>query len=123
MTISAEAAKHALALAVASPLTGRLKPRHGRSDFGGEDSHLLKVRRIGRDSNTLLVVESNLDVPWTKPEDIPYDESQPVPSFGGIHQGGCCAGLCDGSTGSGYHRAFFSALSRKTLVVPAASMV
>ena len=49
MTISVEAARHALALALATPLTGRLKPRHSRSDFGGEDSHLLKVRRIGRD--------------------------------------------------------------------------
>lgn len=49
MTISAEAARQALALALATPLTGRLKPRHSRSDFGGEDSHLLKVRRIGRD--------------------------------------------------------------------------
>ena len=49
MTISAEAARHALALALATPMTGRLKPRHSRSDFGGEDSHLLKVRRIGRD--------------------------------------------------------------------------
>ena len=49
MTISVEAAKHALALALATPLTGRLKPRHSRSDFGGEDSHLLKLRRIGRD--------------------------------------------------------------------------
>ena len=49
MTISVEAAKHALALALATPRTGRLKPRNGRSDFGGEDSHLLKVRRIGRD--------------------------------------------------------------------------
>ena len=49
MTISAQAARHALALAQATPLTGRLKPRHSRSDFAGEDSHLLKVRRIGRD--------------------------------------------------------------------------
>jgi len=49
MTISAEAAKQAVALALATPRTGRLKPRHSRSDFGGEDSYLLKVRRIGRD--------------------------------------------------------------------------
>ena len=49
MTISTEAARQALALALATPMTGRLKPRHHRSDFGGEDSHLLKVRRIGRD--------------------------------------------------------------------------
>ena len=49
MTISKEAARQALALALATPMTGRLKPRHHRSDFGGEASHLLKVRRIGRD--------------------------------------------------------------------------
>ena len=49
MTISTEAARQALALALATPMTGRLKPRHSRSDFGGEDWHLLKVRRIGRD--------------------------------------------------------------------------
>jgi hypothetical protein len=30
-------------------MTGRRKPRQVRSDFGGEDWHLLKMRRIGRD--------------------------------------------------------------------------
>jgi hypothetical protein len=50
-------------------------------------------------SNTLLVVEANLEVPWTKPEDIPFDESRPVPFLGGIHQAGFCAALCDGSAG------------------------
>jgi hypothetical protein len=30
-------------------MTGCLKARQHRSDFGGEDSYLLKVRRIGRD--------------------------------------------------------------------------
>lgn len=49
MTISAEAAKQAFAFALATPMTGRLKPWQSRSDFGGDDSHLLKVRRIGRD--------------------------------------------------------------------------
>ena len=49
MTISTEAARQAVAFAFATPRTGRLKPRHDRSDFGGEDSYLLKVRRIGRD--------------------------------------------------------------------------
>jgi hypothetical protein len=33
----------------ATPMTGRLKARQDRSDFGGEESYLLKVRRIGRD--------------------------------------------------------------------------
>jgi hypothetical protein len=49
MTISQVAARQALAFALATPMTGRLKPRQDRSDFGGQDSHLLKVRRIGRD--------------------------------------------------------------------------
>ena len=49
MTISADAARQAFAFALATPMTGQLKPRQDRSDFGGEDSYLLKVRRIGRD--------------------------------------------------------------------------
>lgn len=49
MTISTDAARQALAFALATPMTGQLKPRQSRSDFGGEDSYLLKVRRIGRD--------------------------------------------------------------------------
>jgi len=48
MTISAEAADRAVAFVLATPMTGQLKPRQHRSEFGGEDSHLLKVRRIGR---------------------------------------------------------------------------
>jgi hypothetical protein len=49
MTISQEAARQAFAFALATPMTGRLKPRQNRSDFGGQDSYRLKVRRIGRD--------------------------------------------------------------------------
>jgi hypothetical protein len=49
MTISTAAAEQAFAFAVATPRTGRLKPRRDRSDFGGLDSYWLKVRRIGRD--------------------------------------------------------------------------
>ncbi|MCY2990619.1 MAG: hypothetical protein NTY19_22480 [Planctomycetota bacterium] len=49
MTISAAAAQQAVALALATPTTGRLKHRRDRSDFGAEDSYLLKVRRIGRE--------------------------------------------------------------------------
>ena len=49
MTISTEAARQAFAFALATPMTGQLKPRQDRSDFGADDSYLLKVRRIGRD--------------------------------------------------------------------------
>ena len=34
-------------------------------------------------SNTILVVEAERDIPWTKPEDIAYDPDKPLPKFGG----------------------------------------
>ena len=49
MTISREAATRAFACALATPMTGFIRERRHRGDFGGPDSHLLKVRRIGRD--------------------------------------------------------------------------
>jgi hypothetical protein len=48
-------------------------------------------------SNTLMVVESKQETPWTKPEDIPFDAEQPLPKLGGWHPDGFCAALCDGS--------------------------
>jgi hypothetical protein len=33
-------------------------------------------------SNTLMIVESARPVPWTKPEDLPYDEAKPLPKLG-----------------------------------------
>ena len=32
-------------------------------------------------SNTLLAIEAELDVPWTKPEDIPFDENVALPAY------------------------------------------
>ena len=49
MTISREAATQAFEFALATPMTGSIRERSDRSDFGGPDSYLLKVRRIGRD--------------------------------------------------------------------------
>ena len=49
MPISSEAARKAVAFALATPRTGSVRYRNARSDFGGRDSFLLKVRRIGRD--------------------------------------------------------------------------
>jgi RNA polymerase sigma factor (sigma-70 family) len=34
-------------------------------------------------ANTILVVEAGTPVPWTKPEDIPYDPKKPIPALGG----------------------------------------
>jgi hypothetical protein len=48
MPISSEAARQGRRYALATPLSGKLRPCRHRSDFGGVDSYRLKVRRIGR---------------------------------------------------------------------------
>jgi hypothetical protein len=48
-------------------------------------------------SNTLMFVEAKRDIPWTKPEDIPYDKEKPLPKLGGHYAEGFLAALCDGS--------------------------
>ena len=53
---------------------------------------------------TMMVVEASTPVPWTKPEDIPYDPEKPLPELGGLFEDGFHFVFADGS-------AFF--LSRK----------
>jgi prepilin-type processing-associated H-X9-DG protein len=48
-------------------------------------------------SNTLMIVEAATPVPWTKPDDIPFDPSGPVPPLGKHYNGGCNAAFADGS--------------------------
>jgi hypothetical protein len=49
-------------------------------------------------SNTIMVVEAKREIPWTKPEDIPYAKDQPLPTFGGFDEpSGFNAGFGDGS--------------------------
>jgi hypothetical protein len=61
-----------------------------------------KELRFGADfpdgmSNTLMIVEAAKPVPWTKPEDLPYDPAKPLPQVGGHTPGGFSAAFCDGS--------------------------
>src|SRR5262249_50301364 len=48
-------------------------------------------------SNTFLVVEAGEAVPWTRPDDLPYDAKKPVPRLGGQFQQGFHAAMADGS--------------------------
>ncbi len=48
-------------------------------------------------SNTILTVEAAKAVPWTKPEDVPFDPGQPVPAVASFWSGGFNAGFADGS--------------------------
>jgi hypothetical protein len=46
--------------------------------------------------STLLVIEAKRDIPWTKPEDIPYAADKPVPKLGGHHRDVFMAVFCTG---------------------------
>jgi hypothetical protein len=47
--------------------------------------------------NTILFVEAGRAVPWTKPEDIPFDNDKPVPRLGRWFDLGFHVVFCDGS--------------------------
>ena len=46
-------------------------------------------------SNTFMCVEAADPVPWTKPEDLPFDPDKPLPKLGGHFGGGFNALMCD----------------------------
>ena len=48
-------------------------------------------------SNTILAVEWDGNVPWTKPADIPFDPAGAVPVIGGFWPDRFNALMCDGS--------------------------
>jgi hypothetical protein len=48
-------------------------------------------------SNTIMVVEAGQPVPWTKPEDLPYDPQKLLPKLGGPQADGFYAVMCDGA--------------------------
>jgi len=48
-------------------------------------------------SNTILIVEAADAVPWTKPDELPYDPNKPLPKLGGQFKSGFLVGLADGS--------------------------
>lgn len=50
--------------------------------FDGKEGLKLEDLTDGRDT-TLLLVEAAEAVPWTKPEELPYDATKPLPKLGG----------------------------------------
>ena len=48
-------------------------------------------------SNTIMDVEAKRAIPWTKPEDIPYEAAKPLSELGGYFPGGFDVGFGDGS--------------------------
>lgn len=48
-------------------------------------------------SNTGLIFEAGEPVLWSKPADMPFDEKKALPKLGGMFDGECLVGMCDGS--------------------------
>jgi beta-lactamase regulating signal transducer with metallopeptidase domain len=46
-------------------------------------------------SNILAMVEAKRDIPWTKPDDIPYDPAGKLPQMGGYFKEGFCVNFGD----------------------------
>ena len=61
---------------------------------GEEGARLADVTSVA--NPTLMVVEAAEPVPWTKPEDVPYDEAKPLPKLGGQFEDGFYAAFADG---------------------------
>jgi hypothetical protein len=61
-------------------------------------------------SNTIFIVEAADPVPWTKPDELPYDPAKPLPKLGGHFRSGFVVGMGDGSS-----RVVGPGVSEKTL--------
>jgi hypothetical protein len=48
-------------------------------------------------SNTIFVIEAGEAVPWTKPDELVYDENKALPKLGGLFADGTHAVMADGS--------------------------
>jgi prepilin-type processing-associated H-X9-DG protein len=79
-------------------MTNYLTVRGMHTAFPGKEGIRLAGIPDGT-SNTIMLVEANdaKAVPWTKPDDFPYNEKNPAAGLGGIFPGGFNAAFCDGS--------------------------
>jgi Protein of unknown function (DUF1559) len=60
--------------------------------------HRIKISDItDGTSNTILIVESKRDIPWTEPRDIHFDAAKRLPKIGGFLVGKFHATMADGS--------------------------
>ena len=64
--------------------------------FDGEEGPILDDITDGK-SNTAMVVEARKPVPWTKTEDVPFDDGELLPKLGGQFDEGFHVVFADGS--------------------------
>jgi hypothetical protein len=65
--------------------------------FEGENGLRLPADFPDGTSNTIMLVEAAKPVPWTAPEDLPFDVDKPLPKLGSHPGAGFNAALVDGS--------------------------
>ena len=63
-------------------------------------------------SQTIMFAEAATSVPWTKPEDIPFDKGKLAPKLGGLTKNGFMVAFCDGSV-----RLLSRSISEETLAL------
>jgi hypothetical protein len=62
----------------------------------GDGSAGMKLRdMVDGTSRTILVVEADQSVPWTKPDDYQFDPQNPIQGLGNIRPGGFLAAFAD----------------------------
>jgi hypothetical protein len=89
---------------VYAPTTGDLKDRTktyykvfvGKSAAFEENTPLKIAAFTDGLSNTILAIEAGDPVPWTKPDDIPFDLKKPLPKLAGPFKGFTLAVFADG---------------------------
>lgn len=74
------------------------------------DRQTFRVKGEDSDRVVMRPVWTRVDVPWTKPVDIPYAADKSAPKLGGWYQGGFHVAMCDGSA-----RFFSDKLDENTL--------
>lgn len=64
----------------------------------GKQPTLKAIQEADGTFSTFLVVEGSEAVPWTKPEDIPFDPKKPLPKLATVFKDGFRAAMMDGSS-------------------------
>ncbi len=109
----------------------RVKAKAGETfyqGFDGPDATFEAGKRLGFGaftdglSNTIMVVEASEPCTWTRPHDLPYDGSKPLPKLGGLFEGDFHVLMGDGSVNIGHGKKMDVAEFRK-LVTKSDGMV
>jgi hypothetical protein len=84
--------------------TGYLVVVGPKSEVGSVNTPFEPTRGAGLEeffdgtSNTVLVIETDTPVPWTKPEDLQWTPGGPLPRLASPHDGGAYGLFADGTT-------------------------